>query len=44
MTNEQIYALKENRYKTLSGNDKNIKAPGVLRKLRREMRNLEKDK
>ncbi len=42
MTNEQKYALKENRYKILSGKDKNVKAPGVLRKLRREMRNLEK--
>lgn len=42
MTIEQIYALKENRYKTLSEREKNLKSPGVLKRLRREMRNLKK--
>lgn len=43
MTKDQIYAIKENRYKTLSGSEKNIKCPGVLKRLRRELRNLKKE-
>lgn len=42
MTKENILALKKNRLITLSGNEKNIKCPGVCRKIRREIRNLEK--
>ena len=30
------------REKRLSGSDKNIKCPGVLRKIRRQIRNLQK--
>lgn len=42
MTKEQLLALKKNRLETLSNKEKNIKAGGVCRKLRREIRNLEK--
>lgn len=42
MTKEAVIALKQNRLSTLEGTPKNIKCPGVLRKLRREIRNLEK--
>lgn len=42
MTKEthRLYWLKDRRAK-LSGNGKNIKSPGVLRKLNRQIRNLE---
>lgn len=36
----EIIALK-NRIQRLKGSDKNIKSPGVLRKLYRKLRNLE---
>jgi hypothetical protein len=42
MTKEQLLALKKNRLETLSNSEKNIKSGGVLRKLKREIRNLEK--
>ena len=42
MTKEQILANKKARLATLEQNPKNIKCTGVLRKLRREIRNLEK--
>ena len=42
MTKEEILALKKNRLETLSNKEKNVKSGGVLRKLRREIRNLEK--
>ena len=41
MTTEQILQNKKARLATLEQNPKNIKCPGVLRKLRREVRNLE---
>lgn len=42
MTKEQILANKKVRLATLEQNPKNIKCTDVLRKLRREIRNLEK--
>ena len=42
MTNEQVLALKKNRLNVLEGSPKNLKCPGVVQKLRREIRNLEK--
>ena len=43
MTREQILACKKNRLKTLEENPKNIKCGGCVRKLRREIRKLEKE-
>ena len=40
MTKEQVLALKKNRLAMLSSNPKNVKCPGVVRKLRREIRNI----
>ena len=42
MTNEQILALKKDRLAKLDGSPKNIKCGGVVRKLKREVRNLSK--
>lgn len=42
MTKEQILALKKDRLNKLAGSAKNIKSGGVVRKLRREVRNLER--
>lgn len=42
MTNEQVLALKKNRLQTLESNSKNLKSGGVVKRLRREIRNLEK--
>lgn len=42
MTNSEKLALMENRYITLKEKEKNIKCPGVLRRLAREIRNLKK--
>lgn len=41
MTKEQTLALKKNRLATLEANPKNIKSGGVLRKLKRQIRNME---
>lgn len=41
MTREVKLAIVKGRYAKLAGSDKNIKCPGVLRKIRREIRNLE---
>lgn len=41
MTKEQILTLKKNRLQKLEGSNKNIKCPGVLKRLRREIRNME---
>lgn len=41
MTREQKLAIAKNRMKTLESNGKNVKCPGVLRKLRRQVRNME---
>ena len=40
--NEQI-ALKENRIKCLKSNGKNIESNGVIRKLARQLRRLNKE-
>ena len=42
MTNEQRLALKKNRLAILDGSPKNIKCGGVVRKLKRQIRNMEK--
>jgi hypothetical protein len=41
MTTEQILALQKNRLMTLQDSPKNLKSTGVVRKLRRRIRNLE---
>ena len=43
MTKELILEMKESRYARLSESQKNLKCPGVLRRLRREIRNLKKE-
>lgn len=42
MTKEELLGLKRDRYKKLAGTEKNIKSGGVVRKLAREIRRLEK--
>ena len=42
MTKEQTLGIKSARLARLEGTTKNIKCPGVLRKLRRDVRNLSK--
>ena len=42
MKKEEILALKKNRLAILSGNGKNSDNQGVVKKLKREIRNLEK--
>lgn len=41
MTEANKLALMKNRLQILEGNGKNIKSPGVLRKLQRQIRNIE---
>ena len=41
MTTEQILALQKNRLTTLQDSPKNLKSTGVVKKLRRRIRNLE---
>ena len=41
MTQEQILLLKKDRLQKLESNNKNLKSGGVVRRLRREIRNLE---
>lgn len=41
ITVEQKLALMKNRLATLEENGKNVKSPGVVRKLRRQIRNVE---
>ena len=43
MTKEQILALKKEKLNKLQNTSKNLKCPGVLRKLRRQIRNMEKE-
>ena len=43
MNKEQKIALMKNRIATMEQNGKNVKAPGVLRALKRELRNIEKE-
>ena len=42
MTNAEKLVLMKSRYNKLTGTDKNIKSGGILRKLRRQIRNMEK--
>lgn len=41
-TSDKLAILKD-RYSKLSNTPKNIKCPGVVRKLRRQIRNIEKE-
>lgn len=41
MTNEQKLAIIKNRLIVLESNGKNIKCPGVVKKLHRQIRNME---
>lgn len=42
MTKEEKLMLLKDRYNKLAASPKNIKCPGVRRKLERQIRNLEK--
>lgn len=42
MSRDAILAILKDRYNKLNGSPKNIKSPGVTRKLARQIRNLEK--
>ena len=42
MTNEQKLALMKNRLATLESSPKSLKCPGTVRKLKRQVRNMEK--
>lgn len=37
MSKEEKHALLQDRYNKLNGTEKNIKSPGVVRKLRRKL-------
>lgn len=41
MTKEQKLAMMKSRLSVLEQNPKNIKCPGVVKKLRRQIRNME---
>ena len=43
MTKEQKLALMKEKLNKLQNTPKNLKCPGVLRKLRRQVRNMEKE-
>lgn len=43
MTKEQKLMILKDRYNKLAESPKNIKSPGVRRKLERQIRNLEKE-
>ena len=43
ITVEQKLALMKNRLATLEENGKNVKSPGVVRKLKRQIRNMEQN-
>lgn len=43
MSKEQRLALMKNRLSTLKGSPKNLKCPGVVRKLERQLRNMENE-
>lgn len=42
MTKNEKLILMKDRYNRLNGSSKNIKSSGVVRKLRRQIRNMEK--
>jgi len=41
MTQTEILALKRERLNRLQNSNKNVKCPGVVKKLRREIKNME---
>ena len=41
MTKEQKLALMKDRLSALKNSEKNVKCPGVIRKITRQIRNLE---
>jgi hypothetical protein len=41
MTREEKLIIMKDRYNKLAGTPKNIKAPGVVKKLKRQIRNME---
>ena len=41
MTKEQKLAMMKDRLSVLEQNPKNVKCPGVVKKLRRQIRNME---
>jgi hypothetical protein len=41
MTKTEILALKRERLNRLQNSNKNVKCPGVVKKLKREIRNME---
>lgn len=43
MSKEQRLALMKNRLSTLKDSQKNIKCPGVVRKLERQIRSMENE-
>ena len=43
MTKETEMIIIDNRIRKLKGSDKNIKSPGVLRKLNRKLRKLKEE-
>lgn len=43
MNKEQILLLKKNRLQKLEASGKNIKCPGVAKRLRREIKNMESE-
>lgn len=42
MTKQEKLAITKDRYNKLRNSEKNIKCPGVVRKLARQIRNMEK--
>ena len=42
MTDQEKLAILKDRFARLDGSPKNIKCPGTLRKVRRQVRNMEK--
>lgn len=43
MTKEEKLVILKDKYSKLYGSPKNIKCPGVVRKIARQIRNLEKE-
>lgn len=43
MTNTAKYELLKNRLNVLTSNGKNIKSPGIIKKLERQLRNMDID-
>ena len=43
MSKEQRLALMKNRLFTLKGSPKNVKCPGIVRKLERQIRSMENE-